>query len=239
MNTETDITGVSVFWNTPELVDRSYKSLRLFHPDMKIIIVDGSPKGSACYQRLDDIQDPRLDVYHLERNIGHGRGMNFGLLKVQTPFVLFFDSDIEMVKSPLQRMLDMIENDTYGVGYIELVGRDGNDYGAFPVHKKQKPVKYLHPYFQLVQVKETKRYKPFIHHGAPCITTMLDIDRKNLSNQVLKEFPGLGHTNGCGISWSPCAGEYVKHDVAGFGMTGRKRVEHGLPHIEGIWERVI
>jgi glycosyltransferase involved in cell wall biosynthesis len=233
------VTAISVTWNTKELIQRAIESIRQFHPSMKIIIVDGSENKNACYAYLNSIDKDNIKVYHMDYNIGHGRGMHFGVLKCTTPFVLFFDSDIEMVKSPLQGMLDMMESNTYGVGYLERVGPDGHDYGVFEHHKKHSPVKYLHPYFQLVQVKEYKKYHPYIHHGAPCVSAMLDIHKKGLSDVVLKEFPGLGHTNGQGVSWNPVKGEYIKHDVAGFGGTGRMRVQAGMPHIEGAWEKVI
>jgi hypothetical protein len=205
---------------------------------MKIIVVDGSDKRMPCYAYLDSVSDANMKVHHLDYNVGHGRGMHYGILKSETPYVLLFDSDIIMKKSPLQGMLDMMSDDVYGVGYIEIVAPDGNDYGVFPRHQGQPRVKYLHPYFQLVQVKEYKKYKHFIHHGAPCISTMLDIHQRGLSDVVLKEFPGLGHTNGCGVSWKPCAGEYIQHDVEGFGGTGKRRVESGLPHIDGNWENI-
>jgi hypothetical protein len=67
---------------------------------------------------------------------------------------------------------------------------------------------------------------------------MLQIHNMNLSNKILKEFPGLGHTKGYGYSWKSCKGEYVLHDVSRHGGTGRLRIEQGLPHIEGAWEPV-
>lgn len=231
------ITAVSVCWNTKSLMECAYNSIRKFHPTMSIIIVDGSGKTDDCYKYLDSINDANLRVCHTGYNIGHGRGMNFGIQKARTSFVLLFDSDIEMVKSPVQSMLDMMEDNTYGVGYTEIVAEDGFDYGVFPRHQTQQKIRYTHPYFSLIQVKEYKKYKPFIHHGAPCIATMLDIHKKGLSDIVLKEFPGLGHTSGCGKNWKPCKGEYVKHDVANFGGTGRMRLAKKLPHIEGTWEQ--
>jgi hypothetical protein len=243
MNTDEVVTGITVCWNYLDIIKRSYESIRKFHPYMKLVIVDGSTPEMPCYQYLDSlvspsVMDTNLTIYHTLFNIGHGKGMDLGIKHTITPFALIFDSDIEMVKSPVQAMLDMMETNTFGVGYTELVGLDGHDYGVFEHHKKHPPVKYLHPYFQLIQIREYKKYKPYIHHGAPCVSTMIDIHRRGLSNRVLKEFPGLGHTNGRGVSWKPCAGEYVKHEVAGFGGTGRARVAAGLPHIEGAWEAV-
>lgn len=244
MNTETDITAITVCWNTKELIERAYNSIRNFHPTMKMLVIDGSDSNSHCYQFLDSLvlneKDNALTVIHMSRNIGHGRGMDFGIRKVHTPYVLFFDSDVVMVKSPVQAMLDMMEDNTFGVGYCESVGMDGHDYGIQPHHKNQPSVKYMHPYFQLVQVKEYFKYKPYFHHGAPCIQTMINIYKKGLSDIVLKEFPGLGHTGTRqGVSWKTCAGEYILHDVSGFGGTGRMRVQSGLPHIEGEWDRIV
>ena len=233
------ITGITVTWNTKSLLERAYTSIRKFHPSMKIIVVDGSDEGNDCIKYIEALseQDINFSAFHANCNIGHGRGMNVGIKEVKTPYVLFFDSDIIMVDSPLEGMLAMMEDNTFGVGYSEKVGYDGHDYGVFPHHQQEPGVRYLHPYFQLVQVKEYFKYKPYIHHGAPCISTMLDIYKKKLSDIVLKEFPELGHTNGCGASWKPCAGKYIIHDVAGFGGTGKMRVGQGLPHIEGEWER--
>lgn len=233
------IAALTVTWKYKEVIERSYTSIRRFHPDMKILVVDGSSIGMPCYNYLDSLNDSNLRVFHANHNIGHGKGMNLGITLLMSPYILIFDSDIEMVESPIQAMLDMMEDDTFGVGYTELVAPDGHDYGVFPRHQKMKPLKYLHPYFQLIQKKEYEKYKPYIHHGAPCIRTMLDIYNRGLSDKILKEFPDLGHTSGCGVSWTPVDGKYVKHDVGGFGGTGRRRLQEGLPHIEGAWEKVI
>jgi hypothetical protein len=238
LDINSNVIGITVCWNSRDLIEKSIFSIRKFHPDMKIIIVDGSDKSNECYSYVSALENLNTQVWHTEYNIGHGRGMNQAIRKVTLPYVLFFDSDIIMVKSPIQGMLDMMEPNTFGVGYTERVGYDGFDYGVHPYHQKQNPVKYLHPYFQLVQVSEYKKYKPYIHHGAPCISTMLDIHRRGLSDIVIKEFPGLGHTAGNGLSWKPCAGEYILHDVAAFGGTGRMRRAMGLPHIDGPWESV-
>ena len=239
MKIEDVVIGLTVCWNTRELVERSVNSIRKFHPQLSILIIDGSSANDPCYAYLDSIANNITHVYHAGKNIGHGRGMHLGITKIQAPYILIFDSDIEMVKSPLQGMLDMMEDDTFGVGYCERVGADGHDYGVFQRHQMQPSVKYMHPYFHLLQRKEYSKYKPYIHHGAPCISTMLDIHKRGLSDKVLKEFAGLGHTNGCGMSWKPCKGEYVIHDVMGFGGTGKMRVAKGLPHIEGEWSKIV
>jgi len=234
-----EVTGLTVCWNTKNLIEKALRSVRNFHPDMKIVVIDGSSRHDLCYQYLDQLVriDTNLTVDHVNRNIGHGKGLHRGIEKIRTRYALIFDSDIVMVQSPVTDMLAMMEEDTYGVGYTEITGYDGFEYGVHPIHNRHRPVKYLHPYFQLLQIREYKKYKPYIHHGAPCIAAMLDLHLRGLSDKVIKEFPGLGHTSGYGLHWRPCDGKYILHDVAQFGGTGRMRISRGLDHIEGAWDR--
>ena len=103
-------------------------------------------------------------------------------------------------------------------------------------HASKGHMKYLHPYFCLIQVKEYKKYMPFCHHGAPAVNTMLDIHRRGLSDTVIKEFEGLGHSSGKGHVWEEKPRESIRHDTAG---TRNYRRSIGMGEIEGIWDRVI
>lgn len=238
------VTGIMVCWNTKDLVKRAYESIRKFHLFMKLIIIDGSASTMDCYKYLDSIKDPNLKVVHLLKNIGHGRGMDHGIKKADTPFVLMMDSDIVMTKSPVQQMLDMMEQDTYGVGWIYPTDITGHEFGDRPEYVKYGAMKYLHPYFCLLQVSNYKKYIPYIHHGAPAANAMLDLHRRGIADKVLKEFPGLGHTSGKGLVWEGKPSEYIQHDTAPcydhswFGGTGAMRVKNNLPHIDGAWEPV-
>ena len=97
-------------------------------------------------------------------------------------------------------------------------------------------MRYLHPYFCLIQLKEYKKYKSFCHHGAPAVNTMLDIYSRGRSNEVVKEFPGLGHSSGKGWTWEGNPKEFIRHDVAG---TRKIRRDKGKPEIEGVWDPII
>lgn len=230
------VTGIVVTHNTKELIERAFVSIRKFHPTMKIIIVDGSDENDACYKYICSLADKYTRVFHVEENIGHGKGLCLGIEYVDTPFILVFDSDTEMLKSPVQAMLDMVEEDTYGVGYTEKTAFDGYEYGCKASHKGQGWMPYLHPYFCLIQLKEYKKYLPFCHHGAPAVNTMLDIYSKGLSQKVIKEFPGLGHSAGKGWVWKGEPREFIRHDTYG---TRGVRVKKKQPEIEGKWDPVI
>ncbi len=225
------ITGITVCQNTKDLIKRAYESVRKFHPDMPIIIIDGSDAKNPCAHYVKSLASDLTTVVHVGSNIGHGRGMCLGIDYARTPCALVFDSDIEMLKSPVDEMFKMMELDTFGVGYIEHTDYDGFGIGARKNHKGED-MPYLHPYFQLINIHNYRKYHPYVHHGAPCYLTMLDIYKQGVSDRVLKEFPGLGHTAGADYGWVGKSSPWVRHDVKG---TRDARVKKGLPQIEQGW----
>lgn len=231
------ITGITVVHNTKELFQRAYESVRKFHPDMPIIIVDGSDKNDPCAGYVRSLKSELTTVLQPGYNIGHGKGMCMGIDHTRTPCALIFDSDIEMLKSPVDDMMEMMEQDTFGVGYTEKTAPDGFEWGARSasgeVHDKGEPMKMLHPYFQLLNIAVYRKFHPYVHHGAPCYLTALDIHEQGLSDKIIKEFPGLGHSSGKGWVWEGKPREYIRHDPAGTRSMRRKK---GLGEIEGNWE---
>jgi len=201
---------------------------------MRMIIIDGSDPNNACYSYACSLADSVTKVVVVGRNIGHGRGMDMGIRMCETDFALIFDSDTEMIKSPVKQMLDMMDKDTLAVGYMEKTGFDGYEYGAKPHHKRQGFMYMMHPFFHLLQVENYFHYHPYVHHGAPCFKTALDVHRQGLTDKVYKVFPGLGHTSGKGWVWEAVPGEWVKHDTAG---TRKVRRAAGKQEIEQGWER--
>ena len=232
MNVDDVITGVVVSYNTRDLLRSAVESVRRFHPNMKLVIVDGSREDNPCYGYVQHLADAKTRVFHSSKNIGHGRGLDYGIRQAQTPYVLIFDSDIIMLQTPLEDMLAMMVDDTFGVGYKEPADLGGHEWGSRKHMMKEGPMKYLHPYFCLIQKKEYFKYPPYCHHGAPAVNIMLNIHRKGLSDIVLKEFPGLGHTSGKGWTWEGKPRIFVKHDTR-----GTRRVVPG--EIEGKWDTVV
>lgn len=200
---------------------------------MSIIIVDGSDLNDPCREYVKSLASPYTTIILCNSNIGHGRGMDMGIRQVKTQFALMFDSDIVMIKSPLQAMIDMMEPDTYGVGYVEKSAYDGFEYGAKPEHRGQPFMYMLHPFFQLLQVSEYFKFHPYVHHGAPAYLAALDIHKKGLTNKIIKVFPDLGHTHGKGHVWDSIKPVWVIHDTAG---TRKDRVRRGKNEIEGKWD---
>ena len=229
------MTGLVVSYNTVGLLQRSIESILKFHPDLPLLIVDGSDKNNPCYKYVESLRSEQIRILQPGYNVGHGRGMDMGIKIIHTEYALIFDSDIVMIKSPLSQMLEMMEPDTFGCGWVTEIGIDGYDYGTFQHQEKDGPVKYLHPYFQLINVANYKKFVPYCHHGAPCYKTMIDIRSKGLSDKILKHFSGLtGHTKGCGANWVGTPSEYIQHDFGGTRMSNKAA---GKKEIIGTWDR--
>ena len=233
MNNINEVTGIVVSHNTVDLLRNAYESVRKFHSDMPIIIIEGSDRNDPCYSYAVSLASELTTVGVCGYNIGHGRGMDAGIAMCKTRFALMFDSDIVMLKSPVQLMLDMMNEDTYGVGYLEKSAYDGYEYGAKPQHRNQPYMYMLHPFFHLLQVKNYYKFHRYVHHGAPCFKAALDIHKQGLTDKIIKRFPGLGHTHGRGFVWSAIPGEWIKHDTAG---TRKDRRRKGKQEIEQGWE---
>lgn len=227
------MTGLVVTYNTKELIETAINSIRKFHPSLPILIIDNSDKTNDCYEYVDSIKSDVTKVLHTGDNLGHGRAMDKGIRMIQTEYALIFDSDIEMLKSPLSQMLGLMEQDSFGCGWITEIAEDGYDYGTFPFHIAEEPIKYLHPYFQLINIKNYLKFQPYCHHGSPCYKTMIDIHRQGLS-RILKPFL-TGHTSGRGANWIGRPSEFIKHD---FGGTRMSNVKSGLKEIPGQWDRL-
>lgn len=201
---------------------------------MPLLIVDGSDRGSDCWAYAESLRGGFTRVDHVGWNIGHGRGMDYGISRVETQWLLIFDSDVVILESPLVQMLAMTDKETYGVGWVYEVGRDGFDYGT-PNRGHTEPIPYLHPYFMLLSTWQYRRFAPFVHHGAPCYKAMVDIYDRGLSARVLKHFTGLtGHTSGEGINWVGKPSRYVRHD---FGGTRSNNKRNGQDEIIGVWQK--
>jgi hypothetical protein len=228
-----EITFVCVVHNTLELFKNCYESIRKFHPDTLFIIVDGSDINDPCRAYVESLVGPYNMLMLCPSNMGHGRGMDLAISQVKTKYALIFDSDIIMVKSPVQEMIDLMEPDTYGVGYLEKTGLDGYEYGAHANHKNEDFMMMMHPFFHLLQVSEYYKFAPYVQHGAPCYKAALDIHRHGLSSKIYKVFPGLGHTHGQGWCWTAVPGTHIIHDTAG---TRKDRVRRGKSEIEGGWD---
>ncbi len=101
--------------------------------DIEVIVVDdGSQDGTADV--LSRIDDPRLRVEVLTRNVGAGGARNVGIGLARAPWVAFQDSDDEWLPSKLERQMAQLANagPSYVASYCGMAvvgGLDGPNTG--------------------------------------------------------------------------------------------------------------
>jgi glycosyltransferase involved in cell wall biosynthesis len=223
-----DVTAITVVCNTPEIFDTMYRAFRKFHRQTPLIVIDNS--DAKIQPKIAAYASDITTVYQFVENIGHGRGLNFAIQKVKTKYVLIMDTDTIILKDPVKEMLKLFTPETYGVGCITEVGKDGYDFRAFKSHKV--PIPYLHPFFAMIRVSEFFKHKPFVHHGAPWYKVAVELHEINQSNKII-HFNGLKAFDKAPDGRLIAARtEYVFHD---FGSTRRQLKSMGRDEIPQGW----
>lgn len=184
---------VTVNYNTPDLVIKLYQSivdnLKL---DLHLTVVDGSNSVDTELNKLSNTES-RLHLINMGSNIHHGPGLHFGILHTMSKFIIVVDTDVTFDNNYWIDQVNKTINDIdifYGVGNVQSVDRSGHN----TTHITSKTIKYLHPHLALLNTSMYRLYKPFIRHGAPCISAMTDLHDKG-HGYLLIDIPATGYTH--------------------------------------------
>lgn len=164
------ITGIIVSYNQKHLLQQCVESIRVFYPEMKLIIIDGSPRNSECYKYARSLQDKNTMVKCVEYNIGHGNGMRLGIGMSKTKYIALIDSDTIMKSKVFDHMIKLFDENVYGVGHVVHIDKNGTNC--------ENGIPYLHPYFCMINKHAYLGHDQIVHHGAPMIKTMMSIQQK-------------------------------------------------------------
>lgn len=179
-----NLSGVVVNYNTPYLLVKAIESIRKFY-DFPIIVIDGSPE--PC-----ELNIPNVDKIDVGYNIGHGLGMDLGIKKAKTDYILTFDTDIEMKTPCLEDMLDKI-GDNYSIGKAYYIPITGEFYKSNPdLFPDTDSVKMTHPSFQIVNKQQYLKYAPYISDGAPTVLSYHDLNRRGKQDLMI-DYPVLDY----------------------------------------------
>jgi GT2 family glycosyltransferase len=177
-----NITAIIVSYQRLDLLRACLASVRQHYPELKVIIVDGSPLHSVCSTYVGKIGNRFTKTVRLDYNIGHGRGMKKGIELCKTSRFLLLDSDVTIdrpgVLEDMSHHLDQYTN-CYGVGRVVTIDDKGLN--------AAKGAPYLHPHFALVDKAVYQQYAPIIHHGSPMLKAMIDLAAKQ--KHFLFSFP--------------------------------------------------
>ena len=185
------ITGLMVAYRSVDYVKLTVESFRRFYPDLKFVIVNGSPSDDPCTEYCESKKDENTKVINLGKNFSHGLSLNIGMHHIETEYVYIFDSDVEM-KNPnmLEKMINIMEEDTYGIGFINYVDRGGRGIKTAQAGdiRAEGEITYLHPFACIIRMKWYWEFPDFNFSGAPFILAMNAI-QDSIDNVHVKYFP--------------------------------------------------
>lgn len=170
---------VSVFYNTPHFLKDFLKSIRKHIGDNLVHIVDGSDE-----KHFEKINEPNVIQYKLGYNIHHGGGMDFGIKKTKSKFVLILDSDVKITGDLKQKLYEILsKNDIfYCIGKIMTLSTNLITPTNF---------RYGHPELMFLNKDMYEKYPPFINHGWPCVLPMQSIQTKK-EEHLLVQIKDIG-----------------------------------------------
>jgi len=189
-----DLEIISVNYNTPDLIEILIKSIIEFEGLYPIRIIDGSDK-EPYISEIKTIANKyhNVSLHQFNYNIHHGKGLDYGLSTCECSWALIMDSDMSLIKNGLFGELQFSH---FYEGFAEYVTRSGTN-----VKKDfDGALTYLHPRFLLVDVgKYNKSRFKFIHHGAPAIAIMDNLN-DGFKRCIPDEYREYIHTDGRGTA---------------------------------------
>jgi glycosyltransferase involved in cell wall biosynthesis len=202
------VTAVSVNYRTPDLISRAVRSFRAHYPHIPLLLIDnGSGDDSVDHlMALQAAHPDHTDLVLNTENRHHGPAMDQALRTVDTPLVLFLDSDIVVRRGGFVEAMTRALTDvphSYATGKRTWMNRRG-----FDVDEAAGGIAYIRPICMMLRRPLYFTLPPFRRHGAPCLENMRAARRLNLQ---LVPFP---------------IEDYVDHD--GRGTAGRHGYHLGL-----------
>lgn len=174
---------VIVNYNTVDCTKKLIDSILEIYNDITIHIIEGSDKPNRIDEQNKFYKNlpKNIIIHRIPYNIHHGPGIDFGIKKATTPYVLVLDSDTYFIKPGIiELMLNPIDNKpVYGSGFVCTVNRDGYDW------VDPNALKYLHPFCMLINKGLYNNYPKPIKHGAPMIEHSIFINENNLLDKVV------------------------------------------------------
>ncbi len=172
MSVVAPVTAVIVNFRTPRLLERAVTSFRDFYPATPLLLIDNG-SGDESPRLMNELRDRwplATDVLLNPDNRHHGPAMDQALRTVRSPYVLFLDSDCEVVKGGvLEGALARTEGDPrhYAVGKKIFMNARG-----FDVPASERAIPYIRPICMLIHRERYLELPPFERHGAPCLANM-------------------------------------------------------------------
>ena len=102
------ITAIILTYKTPK--DIILNCIKSLSREIKIIIVENSKNFE--HQKLLKKKFPKIKIFCTGKNLGYGKGNNFGLSKTKTDYALILNPDIICDKNFFKNLTKIIKNNT-------------------------------------------------------------------------------------------------------------------------------
>jgi len=202
------VTAVVINFRTPDLARRAVESFRSFYPTLPLLLIDNGSEDDSrrTLERVRALAPVNTELILNDANRHHGPAMDQALHSVRTPYVLFIDSDCEVLHGGfVEAMLARAGQNPriYSVGKKIFM----NDRG-FDVPEQPGAHPYIRPICMLVRREFYLLLPPFERHGAPCLANMraaqasgFDLIHFPVEDYVHHEGRGTAARHGYRLGW--------------------------------------
>jgi len=98
---------IIVTWNTAKITQKCVDSINKYLPNQEIIVVDNGSQDNTV-EILKKIKNVKIVENH--SNLGFAKANNIGFKTVSSDYVVFLNSDIELIDSSLLGMVEYLKN---------------------------------------------------------------------------------------------------------------------------------
>ena len=161
------IEAQTLYYRTINLAKQSLPSFRMFYPELRLVIVDNSG-GDECTMFLRDWvnQDKYSELLEIPKNLGHGRGLDYGIQRSKCKYVFLFESDTIILNGGIiEKMLELMTYKVYGIGDL-FYCTASHPYNYIckvteNIGFSRTKMKYIWTYAALISVEKYKEFPPF------------------------------------------------------------------------------
>jgi GT2 family glycosyltransferase len=184
--------AVVINYRTPGLTRRLVETLRNHYPNLPLLLIDNGSKDESAeiLRGYCENGEGLTKLVSNDYNLHHGPAMDQAVKLVEREFILFLDSDCEIVKGGfVEEMIRCADADSrcYAVGRMTYKNRHG-----FDTTRSEKTFRYINPFCMLMRKHLYTTLPPFVHHGAPCLHNMREAALRGYS---LIDFPVLDYVS--------------------------------------------
>lgn len=105
---------IIVTWNTAQITQKCVDTINEYIPGQEIIVVDNGSQDNTV-QLLSQVKN--VKIIENKANLGFAKANNIGLKYATSDYIIFMNSDIELLDKSILKMVDYLKNNS-NIGLI-------------------------------------------------------------------------------------------------------------------------